>query len=108
MPSCSASVLANSAGRPATRFTTPPGRSLGIEQLVHVADDERILSEGTATTVLPTAIAGSTSESKPSSGASDGRKNPDRAHRLIHRNGNVASRRMVHHAVVLVGPRRRS
>src|SRR5580693_107196 len=27
-PSCSARVLASSAGRPATRFTTPPGRSL--------------------------------------------------------------------------------
>ena len=48
----------------------------GVEHLVEVAGGQRLAGDGVTTTRLPMAIAGMTSETKPSSGASSGQEMP--------------------------------
>ena len=56
--------------------------------------------------MFPIASAGSTSERKPSSGASRGTDDADGSDGLVHGDRDIAERRIVHGAVELVGPRR--
>ena len=84
--------------RPADRSCRTPGTARPS------ASPQRSL--GTATTVLPIAIAGSTSDSNPSSGASSGHRIADRPDGFLHRQRHHPQRRVVHRAFVLVAPRR--
>ena len=70
--SCAASTGASSACSPVTTLTTPPGRSEVSSTWQKSVAESGQRSEGRATTVLPAAMAGATSEMKPSSGSRSG------------------------------------
>src|SRR5471032_1690038 len=104
MSECVASVRASSSALPVMMLTTPSGRSEVSSTWYRSVAENGCASDGTTTTRLPSAMAGATSEIKPSSGASFGQTMPITP-TGSERDGDAVRRRLVHLAVVFVGPR---
>src|SRR2546422_5761749 len=73
---CSASTFASASFGPVTMLTTPPGRSEASSTVYNSVAASGCASEGIATTVLPVASAGATSDTNPSKGCSAGQAVP--------------------------------
>src|SRR2546421_5290476 len=74
--SCSASTFASASLAPVTMLITPAGTSDAASTVYSSVAASGCASDGTATTVLPTATAGATSDTNPSSGCSSGQAIP--------------------------------
>jgi len=73
---CPASHGAVSAGRPVSRFTTPPGRSEVASTSARVIAGSGWSSAASTTTVLPVTMTGATTETRPSRAESAGATTP--------------------------------
>ena len=81
------------------------GHVARIEYLIHIAQDQRILLRGNSNHRIAHRNCRQNQRQQSEQRSLARRKDSDCAHGLRHRNRNVASGRMMHHAVVFVSPR---
>ena len=103
--SCSASVLASASRSPVTMLTTPPGTSRGVEHLVEVGRRQRMRSRrhrdhAVAHRDAPAPPARRSRAAAPRPGRRCRSRRPARSAPAV----TPRDRRLVHRAVVLVGP----